>query len=270
MSEAETATVARATELRLAGRWQEATTELDGLATPDALMARLQVLSDEHLFARDRGLELRDGLDQLAELAAVTSDAMLEAFVLSRRGLALHVEYLSDPEAGEPPEEMSLFESALEIRKRIGDQRGQAESLFHIGLVHQIVRHDADAALGLFRTSYDVAREVGDIVMMSYAIRHVGYIEQAGGNIPAAEAAFAESLHLRREAGWKPGVAAAELALASVLAEQGRSDEARNLARSAAHILTELDCDRFQRLVADDLSRLLEPSNRLTTDHGDR
>ncbi len=89
----------------------------------------MQILSDEHLFARDRGAEIRDVLDRVAELADATSDPLLEAFVLTRRGLALHIEFLSDPGAGEPPEEMALFESALEIRKRLGDRRGEAESL---------------------------------------------------------------------------------------------------------------------------------------------
>jgi len=74
----------------------------------------------------------------------------------------------------------------------------------------------------------------------------LGYVEQAGGNLAAAQAAFAESLQLRREAGWKPGVAAAELALAGVLADRGRVDQARDLARSAADTWPSSDATAFR------------------------
>jgi tetratricopeptide (TPR) repeat protein len=251
-----TSAVARAEGLRLAGRWRDALVEIDGLDTPEAWLERLQVLSDEHLFARDRGSEIRVGLDRVAELADATDDPALEAFVLSRRALALHVEFLANPDAGEPPEEMPLFERALEIRQGINDRRGTAESLFQIGLVHQIARQDGEAALAHFRRSYELAREVRDGILMSYAIRHVGFIEQAADNLDAAETALAESLQLREAAGWKPGVAAAQLALAGVLAAKGQTVDARALATSADQLLTELQCDRFRNLVADELRKL--------------
>jgi hypothetical protein len=126
--------VARAESLRLAGRWEEALAALDEMDTAEAWLERVQVLSDEHLFARDRGAEIQQGLDRVAEFAAADGDPALEAFVLSRRGLALHVQFLANPDAGETPEEMSLFERALEIREGLGDRRGAAESFFQIGL----------------------------------------------------------------------------------------------------------------------------------------
>jgi hypothetical protein len=98
------------------------------------------------------------------------------------------------------------------------DHRGEAESFFHIGLVEHIARKDETKALVCFRRAYDLAKEVNDGILMSYAIRHIGYVEQVAGNSAAAEAAFAESLELREAAGWRPGVAAAQLSLASVLA----------------------------------------------------
>jgi tetratricopeptide (TPR) repeat protein len=182
--------VANAERLRLQGRWDDALAELGGLETPDAWLARIQILSDQNLFARDRTRDIEDCVVRLAELAAATGDSALEAVVSSQRGLALHVQFLANPETGEPPEEMRLFERALEIRKRLGDTRGIAESLFQIGLVQQIARGDVSTALSNFRRSYELGREAGDGVLMSYAIRHVGYVEQASGNRDAARAAF--------------------------------------------------------------------------------
>jgi tetratricopeptide (TPR) repeat protein len=137
------------------------------------------------------------------------------------------VQFLANPDAGETPEEMSLFERALEIREGLGDRRGAAESFFQIGLVHQIARQDEEAARRCFRRSYELADEVGDGVLMSYAIRHLGYLEQAAGNLDGAEAAFRESLQLREAAGWEPGVAPAQLALAAPLAVKNRAADAR-------------------------------------------
>jgi hypothetical protein len=51
--------VARAESLRLAGRWEEALAALDEMDTAEAWLERVQVLSDEHLFARDRGAEIQ-------------------------------------------------------------------------------------------------------------------------------------------------------------------------------------------------------------------
>jgi tetratricopeptide (TPR) repeat protein len=198
--------IADATKLRLAGQWEEALAELEGLDTPEAWVEQIQILSDEHLFARDRGDEIEASLERVAARAE-EGDPALEAFVLSRRGLALHVQFLANPAAGEPPEEMSLFERSLDIRQHLNDHRGVAEELFHIGLVHQIVRHDPEAALTYFQRAYDLAREVGDGILMSYAVRHIGYVEQAAEDLDSAEQAFAESLALREAAGWKPGVA---------------------------------------------------------------
>ena len=109
-----------------------------------------------------------------------------------------------------------------------------AESIFHVGLVHQIVRGDQEGSRPFFDESYERARAAGDRLLMSYAIRHVAFCDQEAGDLERAEAGFRESLALREEAGWVPGVAAAQLALALLLAERGSPDEAVELARAVA------------------------------------
>lgn len=247
----------RAATLRLEGRFEDALAEIDGDSTPEATIERMQILADEHLFARDRGAEIAAGLDQIAEQARTSEDSTLEAFVCSRRGLALHVQFLANPDAGESPEEMALFERALRLRQEVRDLRGEAESFFHIGLVEQMARKDEARALDCFRRSYELAKEAKDGVLMSYAIRHIGYVQQAAGNRDTAQEAFTESLELRKAAGWRPGVAAAQLALASVLADEGEHKRAQTLAQNAADTMTELRLDRFRGLVAEELEELL-------------
>lgn len=243
--------------LRLEGRWREALDALSGRDDVDARLERLRILGDEHLFGRDRSAEIDDELAAVAAVADETGDAALRAFVLTRRGLALHVGYLADRSRGEPPEELPSFEQALALRQELGDREGVAESLFHIGLVHQLVRGDDERARGYFRESYAVAEEAGDELMKSYAVRHIAAADETVGDLEAARRGFAESLALRERAGWRAGTAAAQVALAAVLRRQGRRDEARALAEQAVATFEEIEAVRALSFMRDALDELL-------------
>jgi tetratricopeptide (TPR) repeat protein len=235
--------VTEAERLRLAGRWDDALETLAGRDDVEAAMERVRILADVNMLVRDVDGELERAIDAVETLGV--GDRRAEAFVLERRGLRLHTAFLHDRSAGEPPDELPLFEQALGLRREIGDERGIAESLFHIGLVHQVVRDDSPASLPWFQESYERAREAGDDLLRSYTVRHLGFAYQEAGDTAGAEQALRESLELRREAGWTAGVAAAELGLAGLLAERDRSDEARALAESARATLETLGATRF-------------------------
>jgi tetratricopeptide (TPR) repeat protein len=232
-----------AERLRLAGRWDEALESLAGRDDADAAMQRVGVLADVNMLVRDVGPELEEAIDAVADIAV--DDPRIEAFVLSRRGLLLHTAFLHDRGRGEPPDELRLFEEALTIRRALDDARDVAESLFHVGLVHQVVRGDSPGSFPWFQESYERAREAGDGLLMSYAVRHLGFARAEAGDAQGAERDLRESLDLRRQAGWIPGVAPAQLALAELLAEQGRREEALALAESARTTLEDLGATRF-------------------------
>jgi tetratricopeptide (TPR) repeat protein len=231
------------TGLRLAGRWDEALETLAGRDDLDAARERVIVLADKNMIAGSAGEELDAAIDALAEAGA--GDRRIEAFVLTRRGAKLHSTFLADRSAGEPPGEMHLFEEALAVRREIGDEPGIAESLFYVGLVHQVVRDDSPTSLPYFRESYERAKAGGDDLLASYAIRHIAFATHQEGDFDQAEAEFRESLELRQQVGWVPGVAAAEFALAELLRERGRADEALALARSAHDTFASLGSARF-------------------------
>jgi tetratricopeptide (TPR) repeat protein len=249
--------VERARQLRLAGRWDEALRALEGDDTRDAAVERVLTLADENMLARDRSAEIEAALQGLEQ----RGDPGLQAFAVARRGLALHAAFLRDRSKGEPPEELPLFERALAMRRELGDERGVAESLFHVGLVHQVVRGDSETSRPFFQESYDRAQQLGDEVLMSYAIRHVAFCDQEAGHLERAEAGFRESLALRERAGWVPGVAAAQLALALLLGEQGRRDQAVALAGQAREGFERLGAERYAALARDELGALLGRMN---------
>jgi tetratricopeptide (TPR) repeat protein len=188
--------------------------------------------------------------------ASAGGDRRLEAFVLARRGLALHSAFLHDRSRGEPAGEMHYFERALTLRRELGDERGIAESLFHVGLVHQVVRGDHATARPFFEESYERASALGDDVLASYALRHVAFCDEDAGDLDAAERRHEQTLELRRRADWLPGEAAQLIAVADMRAQRGRTDEARALAERARSILRDLGAERFLRIVDAQLAEL--------------
>ena len=60
---------------------------------------------------------------------------------------------------------------------------------------------------------------------MSYALRHLSIAEHTAGRLEAARRLLEESVRLRREVGFLPGVAANLVGLIYIAAAQGRRDE---------------------------------------------
>jgi len=161
----------------------------------------------------------------------------VEADLALARGRIVHARFLV--ERGEDPRELDLFERAVELYERVGNRRGEAEALFWVGIVHQVVHDDSGAALPSLERSYELAIEVGDKLTQSYAVRHLGFADLAAGNVEAARERLEESVRLRREIGFGPGVAAGVLALAEVADDEGDTERAAALLDEAQAIAEE-------------------------------
>jgi tetratricopeptide (TPR) repeat protein len=239
--------------MRLEGRWEEALAlleeEREHDLAPDGrgrvLVELARTLNDRSTFggAPDEA-RVESVLDELERLARSEEDDALLAAALDLRGRALHARFLADRAAGEPEGELELFERALALRAP-DDAHGLAESNFHVGLVHQVVRENGPESEPFFETSYRLAGEAGDDIMRSYAIRHLGWTRQERGDLEGARQAFEESLELRERAGFLPGVGAAALALADFEAEQGRPERARELLARAREVFEQVGMERF-------------------------
>jgi tetratricopeptide (TPR) repeat protein len=162
------------------------------------------------------------------ELDAVQADLALA------HGRIVHGRFLE--QRIEDPQELALFDQAVQLYRALGDVRGEAESLFWVGIVHQVVRQDNDAAVPVLQRSHELAAQAGDKRTMAYALRHLGIAEHAAGRLDAARELLEESVRLRREIGHLPGVAANLVGLAYVAAGQGRHEEARAIIEEARAI----------------------------------
>ncbi|MFC4532971.1 hypothetical protein [Sphaerisporangium dianthi] len=171
------------------------------------------------------------------ELDAVEADlALARGRVIHARLMDRHGAATQDAKDLAGTEELALFERAADLYRKLGDVRGEAESLFWIGVCHQVVREDGDAALPALERSHTLAAEAGDKLTSSYALRHLGYAEHMAGRLDTARERLEESTRLRRELGFLPGVAANLVGLAYVAAGQDRRQDALALIEEAGTI----------------------------------
>jgi tetratricopeptide (TPR) repeat protein len=199
-------------ELRGRGRWDEA------LELTDDPFERADLLNEQALFTGSA--EAREAVGR--ELTRA------EARLLQEKGRILHAKFLAE-RGGEDPRELEQFERSLELAREAGDQRLESWARFWIGIVHQVIRDDHDSALPHFRSAYDWAKSNGDSLLQSYAVRHLGFGWYEQGRREDGLRAFEESVELRRDEGFLPGVAAGLLTLAELAVEEGRPEDARPL-----------------------------------------
>lgn len=171
------------------------------------------------------------------ELDAVEADLALA------RGRVLHARFVDSQ--NEDPHELGLFERATQLYRRLGNRRGEAESSFWIGCFHQVVRGDNDTAVPALERAYELARQTGDTLTQSYALRHLGIAEHAAGHLETARERLEESVRLRKEIGFLPGVAANLVGLAYVAIAQDRRGEAQALLEEARAIAEACGAERI-------------------------
>jgi tetratricopeptide (TPR) repeat protein len=147
------------------------------------------------------------------------------------------------------------FGAALQARKAWADLRELSESHFHLGLVAQF-SGEAEFAMEQFRQAYDMAAQGNHKVEQSFAVRHIGFLHRAQGQLHAAYDCMAESLRLREEAGMKIYLPFSLLALADAALALDRSEEAERHYRAAKQAAVEIGNKRAQLLAALGLGRL--------------
>jgi tetratricopeptide (TPR) repeat protein len=178
-----------------------------------------------------------DAVDVVVEDAqAVARSAghrMAWAAAVALQGMTLHFRAIDVPaeerSAIDPGPEEALFEQALAERREIGDVEGTAESLFQLGLVHQVLRRDLETGSPYVREALALIEAVPDAepLLRSEIHRHVGFDLLLREERPdAAIAHLLTSLELRRQLPERGWVVSALIALALAQRLAGRPEEA--------------------------------------------
>jgi tetratricopeptide (TPR) repeat protein len=148
----------------------------------------------------------------------------VDADLALARGRIMHGHFLT--QGREHPQELEMFERAADLFRQAGDVKCEAEALCWVGIFHQVVRNDDEAALPMFERAAELAAQAGDKLVLSYALRHQGIAEHLAGHLDVARERLEESIRLRQEVGFAAGVAANMVGLAYIAAGQGQPDEA--------------------------------------------
>jgi tetratricopeptide (TPR) repeat protein len=193
----------------------------------DSRLADLRSLYDRATFSGDGGA--------IAHSEEVLSS--LEADLSMARGRLAHAQFLAGSERAEADrDELAQFERAAELYGSVADERGLADALLWIGIAHQVVGGNPEAASEPLHRSYELARNADDLLTLSYAARHLGFLYAARGERPRARELLDESLAIRRRLDFQPGIAAALLAVAEFAAEDGDRQSATSLLDEAERV----------------------------------
>jgi tetratricopeptide (TPR) repeat protein len=210
-----------------------------------------------------------DAVDEILERALAAArhagDRRAEAAVLAQQGLTLHfraIELPAEQRASiDHRPEQELFERALAIRRELDDREGLAESLWHVGLVHQVLRGDLVKAAPFFREALELVGGLtdGDPWLRSEIHRHIGFdLLVREERHDAALEELGRSLEIRETLEEKGWCVSGLIALAAVSRQAGYRDDAMTYARRAAALASELGLRKRHRDAAANELRLAQ------------
>jgi hypothetical protein len=167
--------------------------------------------------------------------AVADGDRRSEAAALDKLAMVLHYRALeNNRDASNADAEEALFQQALAVQREIGDLAGVAESLFGVGLVHQVLRQDWAAAMPFYWEALELADQHADAYVRSECYRHVGFYYFAEEHDADASLKHLHtSQQLREEWGDLRSISGGTLAIGQIELLAGRHADAAGHLRTA-------------------------------------
>jgi len=201
------AIVSASRRMTLEGRWDDAASALnagilraknnrDAKREAALRVELLRVLHDRSSYHRRDPEAVAEALASAQAAARKAGDPGIDADLAQYTGQIHYSEAFSSGDWLTP---RGLFVRALDGRKRAGDRRGEAESLFYIGLTYEQAGEKA-AARERYEASLAISEKLGDAAMQSFAHRHIGGLLEEEGRLDAAYEHILRSVAFRREA----------------------------------------------------------------------
>jgi tetratricopeptide (TPR) repeat protein len=200
------AIVAASRRMTLEGRWDEAAAKLnagillaksdgDGKGEAALRVELLRVVHDRSSYHRREPEAVAEALASAEVAVCRAGDPKIDADLAQYVGQIHYSEAFSTNDWKTP---RGFFTRALEGRKRAGDRRGEAESLFYLGLTYEQAGEKAPAR-ERYEASLAISEKIGDAALQSFPHRHIGGLLEEEGRLDAAYAHIERSVALRRE-----------------------------------------------------------------------
>ncbi|MEV4344649.1 tetratricopeptide repeat protein [Actinoplanes sp. NPDC049596] len=205
--------------------------------TAGALLAAGNEAMLEAAFRTGDFLPARQMLEAARDRARAERKRAEEATALTRLGMLAHFAAISgDLTRADWAGEQRLFAEALLIQREVDDPAGAAESLFGLGLVHQVLRGDWGTAMPFYTEALTLAERYADEMVRSEVHRHIGFFHVfVSGDTERGLRHLRMSQVLRERFGDPRRVATGTLALGEAEMAAGNLAEALRLLREAVH-----------------------------------
>lgn len=178
-------------------------------------------------------------LEQAKQFATELDDAHLFADALSGIGYARYIA-ASNNRDGDPQMLLATFQEVLERRRVLHDDRGVSESLFHVGLLSEVLGQK-EVARSSYTQALQIARTSGYPREASEALRHLGFLEQTQGNLFQAQQYFTEALHVLEHAEIQVYLPFTHIVIADVCLAQGNMELASSQCQRALELSRRMD-----------------------------
>jgi predicted ATPase len=101
---------------------------------------------------------------------------------------------------GELDRTLECYEKSLEIREKIGDQRGIGQCLHGIGVTH-FWKEENDEALESYEKSMEISEKIGDLYSMASCLVNIGNVYSHIGDFDRALESYEKSLKISEKIG---------------------------------------------------------------------
>jgi tetratricopeptide (TPR) repeat protein len=212
------------------------------------LLIEGEILAVEYFYSNADADDMLQILRRARELAEEADDRKSLAESYHWLGVAHYfVELNASPSVsageGSYQEALDCHLRALELRKKLEDERGVSESLFQIGTVYER-RQQADRALDYFSRAIRIAVRAGYPNGKVEPARHLAYHALAQGNLGQAVHHARQALELREKSGFKPYLPLDHLLLSEIRFKAGDLESAETHAKKAHALAHEMGYGR--------------------------
>lgn len=197
-------------------------------------------------------------LDRATEMAERLGDPELEALSLHNRASVEMSRGTADDETVE------LFEEAAEIRERIDDRRGLAETCNNLGAVY-MTRNRMDDARESLERCLEINEEIGNRSGVLSALNNLGRIHQRDENYDRAIDSYRRALEEARRIGARQTVANALGNLGQIhYYERNDPETAIDRLERSLTIQRDIDNKRWQTAINRDLAEVYADQDELS------
>ncbi|TCO50493.1 hypothetical protein EV646_102567 [Kribbella antiqua] len=115
----------------------------------------------------------------------------------------------------------TLAQRVADLRAQAPDDARRGQAAFYAGVISDNLLDDSETAISHYTAALELGERAGDELLISYAVRHLGYHAYATGDLKLAREQWERSTELRQKAGHVPGALAQQALIVTLIRAEG-------------------------------------------------